>query len=220
MSYCAPLRRPPQRLGSSLQCHIAARLQPSPNSLQASSLPPSLPSPEITAKGGTSPPALTSRGGGKRRPGGPSPCRRLACGGASAARFLLHLCEELRAALPGAWLRCAGKLQSRFSAARLCCGTVCGADPSQPHALLPARRSRLLLCLHDPLPLAVGSSPSPGPPGSLAGALGEARCSSPAPPGAPAAFSDLRSKKPLYRIIFFLNFCPRNCLWKVKNNLR
>lgn len=80
-----------------------AWLRPSPNPPQASPIPPPLPSPEITAKGETSPPVLTSHGGGKRRPSSPSPCRRALLGGPGSAassppclpRFLCcpHFCS-------------------------------------------------------------------------------------------------------------------------------
>lgn len=108
-----------------------------------------------------------------------------------------------------------GKLQSRFSTARLCCGTACGAEPSQPHALLPTG-SRKELCLYHPLPLAAGSSPSPGPPRPLAGALGGERSAVQLSCSAWSSGCLLRPviKKPLslrYHLFFFF-FFPCNCL--------
>lgn len=140
---------------------------------------------------GDKPSLLTSRGGGKRRPGGLSPCRRPPSSPPCPCpprclRCPLRLCGKLREAaencgkLRAALRWGAGKLQSRFSAARLCIGAACGADPSQPHALLPTRRSRLLLCLHHPLPLAMGSTPSSGHPRLSDGACRQ-QCARPSP---------------------------------------
>lgn len=150
-----------------------SRLRPSPYLPQVSLLAFSLPSREITGKGS---PMLISRGGGKRGLGGPSSRRRAppsprrhghppAC----CPLFVLPVRGAADSASRGlaALRRGAEKLQSRFPAARLFCGTACGADLSQPHALLPTTRSRLLLCLHDPCAFGcreLGSSPRRGPP--------------------------------------------------------
>lgn len=113
-------------LGSSLQCQTAALLQPFPNPPQASPLPSPLSS-EIQRKGENKPPLLTSRGGGKRRLGGLSPCRRPpspppcpcplclcgrlreAAGGCGRLREAAGSCGRLRAALSLPQLRCQGR---------------------------------------------------------------------------------------------------------------
>lgn len=133
-------------LGSSLQCQTAALLQPFPNPPQASRLPSPLSS-EIQRKGENKPPLLTSRGGGKRRLGGLSPCRRPpspppcpcplcqcgkmreAAGGCGRLREAAGSCGRLReaagsavlasAALAGARGSCRADFQQRGSAPAL-----------------------------------------------------------------------------------------------------
>lgn len=117
------------------------------------------------------------------------------CNRAFAARFLLYLCGELRAALPGARLPCAGvwgscraDFQQRGSAAAL---RVEQSPRSLTHSFLQGvgRNSAFTIpCLW---PRGVLPPRDPRGPWPVPSEGSGARCSSPAPPGAPAAFSDL-----------------------------
>lgn len=216
VTHCAPLRSPP----------AAARLQPSPNPPGASPLPSPLPSPEITAKGETNLPVLNLPGTWEAETGRPFSLSPGPPPTPSAARTVQRCLRCPFFALPmrgaaGSPTRGSvalrwgvGKLQSRFSTARLCCGTACGAEPSQPHALLPTR-SRKNSAFTTPClwPRGVLPPRDPRGPWPVPSEGSGARCSSPAPPGAPAAFSDLGSESHfLYAIIFFFFFFSCNCL--------